>query len=75
MIRGVSEWFQIYGFADVHDNLLVGAYPLDISDVRILERVGVRRVLNLVEDQEYAPGTPAPGCGMNDWAVSPGWPR
>jgi predicted protein tyrosine phosphatase len=53
---GVSEWFQIYGFADVHENLLVGAYPLDISDVRILERIGVKRVLNLVEDAEYAPG-------------------
>jgi predicted protein tyrosine phosphatase len=56
IIRDVSDWFQIYGFADVHDNLLVGAYPLDISDVRILERVGVKRVLNLVEDKEYAPG-------------------
>jgi predicted protein tyrosine phosphatase len=56
IIRSVSDWFQIYGFADVHDNLLVGAYPLDISDVRILERVGVKRVLNLVEDEEYAQG-------------------
>jgi predicted protein tyrosine phosphatase len=52
----VSEWFLAYGFADVHDELLVGAYPLDASDVKTLERVGVRRILNLVEDNEYAPG-------------------
>jgi predicted protein tyrosine phosphatase len=52
----VSEWFQAYGFADVHDELLVGAYPLDASDVKMLERLGVRHILNLVEDSEYAPG-------------------
>lgn len=55
-MSGVSEWFLAYGFADVHDELLIGAYPLDFSDVRMLERLGVRHVLNLVEDQEYAPG-------------------
>jgi predicted protein tyrosine phosphatase len=52
----MSEWFHAYGFADVHDELLVGAYPLDVSDVKVLERLGVRRILNLVEDREYAPG-------------------
>jgi protein-tyrosine phosphatase len=52
----VSEWFSCYGFADVHDDLFVGAYPLDVSDVQMLERIRVRRVLNLVEDHEYAPG-------------------
>lgn len=52
----MSEWFQAYGFADVHDELLVGAYPLDLSDVQALRRLRVRRVLNLVEDEEYAPG-------------------
>jgi predicted protein tyrosine phosphatase len=52
----VSEWFQAYGFADVHDELIVGAYPLDASDVSALERLGVRHILNLVEDPEYAPG-------------------
>lgn len=52
----MSEWFLAYGFADVHDELLIGAYPLDVSDVTMLARLGVRRVLNLVEDQEYAPG-------------------
>jgi protein-tyrosine phosphatase len=53
---GVSRWFQSYGFADVLDHLLVGAYPLDSGDVAALERVGIRRVLNLTEDREYRPG-------------------
>jgi predicted protein tyrosine phosphatase len=52
----MSEWFHAYGFADVYDELLIGAYPLDVSDVKLLERVGVRRILNLVEDNEYGPG-------------------
>lgn len=52
----MSDWFSIYGFADVHDELLVGAYPLDVHDVQVLDRLGVKRVLNLVEDEEYAPG-------------------
>lgn len=52
----MSEWFLAYGLADVHDELLVGAYPLDARDVSALERLGVRRVLNLVADGEYAPG-------------------
>ncbi len=52
----MSRWFRSYGFADVLDNLLVGAYPLDSDDVRTLSHVGVRRVLNLTEDEEYRPG-------------------
>ncbi len=52
----VSRWFRSYGFADVLDDLLVGAYPLDSDDVDALERVGIRRVLNLTEDEEYRPG-------------------
>jgi protein-tyrosine phosphatase len=56
MIGAVSDWFLSYGFADVHDELLVGAYPVDVSDVKTLQRLGVRRILNLVEDAEYAPG-------------------
>ncbi len=52
----VSRWFRSYGFADVLDDLLVGAYPLDRDDVATLEQLGVRRVLNLTEDQEYRPG-------------------
>jgi protein-tyrosine phosphatase len=53
---GVSSWFRNYGFADVLDGLLVGPYPLDEEDVAMLQRAGVERVLNLVEDAEYQPG-------------------
>jgi hypothetical protein len=56
MIRGVSNWFRSYGFADVFDDLLIGAYPLDVDDVKVLSALGVRRILNLVEDGEYRPG-------------------
>jgi protein-tyrosine phosphatase len=52
----MSRWFLNYGFADVHDGLLIGAYPLDADDVAMLAAASVRRVLNLVEDSEYAPG-------------------
>jgi protein-tyrosine phosphatase len=52
----MSKWFRTYGFADVLDDLIVGAYPLDASDVGILSAMGVRRVLNLAEDQEYRRG-------------------
>jgi len=52
----VSTWFRTYGFADVFGGLLVGSYPLDREDVAMLDWVGVRRVLNLVEDAEYRPG-------------------
>jgi protein-tyrosine phosphatase len=56
MIPQVSAWFRTYGFADVLDDLLIGAYPIDEEDVAMLGRAGVRRVLNLVEDDEYQPG-------------------
>jgi protein-tyrosine phosphatase len=56
MIDCVSRWFRSYGFADVLDDLLVGAYPLDSDDVATLEHMGIRRVLNLTEDEEYRPG-------------------
>lgn len=49
----MSRWFLTYGFADVYDGLLIGAYPLDDRDVEMLERVGIERVLNLVQDSEY----------------------
>ena len=52
----MSEWFSTYGFADVLDQLLIGAYPLDERDVRMLAWAGVERVLNLVQDDEYEPG-------------------
>ena len=53
---GVSSWFRSYGFADVFDKLLIGAYPLDVEDVGILASLGVERILNLVEDGEYRNG-------------------
>jgi protein-tyrosine phosphatase len=52
----VSRWFQTYGFADVHEDLLIGAYPLDAEDVEMLVWLGIRRVFNLVEDEEYDDG-------------------
>jgi predicted protein tyrosine phosphatase len=56
MIPRLSTWFHSYGFADVHDDLLVGSYPLDAADVRTLVRLGVHRILNLVQDSEYPSG-------------------
>jgi protein-tyrosine phosphatase len=56
IIQCMSNWFRAYGFADVQDNLLIGAFPLDADDVAMLKWMKVERVLNLVEDGEYAPG-------------------
>jgi protein-tyrosine phosphatase len=55
----MSSWFRSYGFTDVYDELLVGAYPLDADDVAILDQLGVKRILNLVEDEEYDSGSRA----------------
>ncbi len=55
MVR-MSQWFLSYGFADISDELLVGAYPLDGKDVEMLERLRIDRIVNLVEDGEYPPG-------------------
>ena len=52
----MSDWFLSYGFAEVYDRLLIGAYPLDGDDVHALGAMSVRRILNLVEDEEYEPG-------------------
>jgi protein-tyrosine phosphatase len=52
----MSNWFRTYGFADVYDGLLVGAYPLDASDVGTLSAMGIKRILNLAEDEEYRRG-------------------
>ena len=51
----VSSWFRSYGFADVFEGLLIGAYPLDDADVSMLASVGIERVLNLAEESEYQP--------------------
>ncbi len=52
----MSNWFRTYGYTDVLDGLLIGAYPLDDDDVSMLSWIGVERVLNLVGDDEYRPG-------------------
>jgi ADP-ribosyl-[dinitrogen reductase] hydrolase len=52
----VSEWFERYGYAEVADGLLIGAYPQDAADVAALQASGVTRVVNLVQDVEYADG-------------------
>jgi protein-tyrosine phosphatase len=52
----MSTWFRTYGFAEILPELLIGAYPLDGEDVAMLNWIGVRRVLNLVADEEYRPG-------------------
>jgi atypical dual specificity phosphatase len=52
----LSGWFRTYGFEDVQDELIIGAYPLDEEDVGMLQWVGVQKIVNLVEDSEYRPG-------------------
>ena len=56
IIAILSRWFRAYGFAEVFEGLIVGAYPLDQGDVAELADAGVRRVLNLTEDAEYRTG-------------------
>lgn len=56
IIRSLSGWFRTYGFADVLEDLVIGAYPLDEEDVAMLARLQVGSILNLVEDKEYEPG-------------------
>jgi protein-tyrosine phosphatase len=55
----MSRWFSSYGLGEVAPDLLIGAYPQDEEDVEALERNGIVRVLNLVEDGEYGPGARA----------------
>jgi len=52
----VSDWFEHFGFAEVGENLLMGAYPQDGGDVQALADAGVTRIFNLVQDVEYEPG-------------------
>ncbi len=52
----MSDWFEHFGYAEVADGLLIGAYPQDRDDVAALRDAGVTRVLNLVQDVEYDPG-------------------
>ena len=52
----MSNWFRAYGFAEILPEFLIGAYPTDESDVAMLKWLGIKRVLNLCEDEEYPPG-------------------
>lgn len=52
----MSDWFEHFGFAEVADDLLVGAYPQDADDVAALRDAGVTRIFNLVQDSEYDEG-------------------
>jgi len=49
----VSAWFEHFGFGQVGDALLIGAYPQDTEDVSALVDAGVTAVFNLVQDIEY----------------------
>jgi protein-tyrosine phosphatase len=52
----MSSWFRTYGFGEILPALVIGALPRDQEDVDMLAWIGIRRVLNLVEDREYEPG-------------------
>lgn len=52
----MSDWFAHFGYAEVADDLLIGAYPQDRDDVAALLAAGVTRILNLVQDVEYDAG-------------------
>lgn len=52
----MSDWFGRFGFAEVGEGLLVGAYPLDAKDVASIAAAGADVVFNLVEDAEYGQG-------------------
>lgn len=55
----MSEWFEHFGFAEVGEDLVMGAYPQDAADVAELAAAGVTRIFNLVQDLEYDPGARA----------------
>lgn len=69
----MSDWFVHFGYAEVADGLLIGAYPQDGEDVAALHAAGVTRVLNLVQDVEYDPGardtcvTALVDAGIEEW--------
>lgn len=71
----MSGWFEHFGFAEVGDGLVMGAYPQDADDVAALVAAGVTRVFNLVQDLEYDPGardacvTALAGAGIQERRV------
>jgi protein-tyrosine phosphatase len=53
---GMSLWFRTYGFAEILDDLVIGAFPVDAEDVAMLAWLTIDRVVNLVQDEEYRDG-------------------
>jgi protein-tyrosine phosphatase len=56
VLRPLSEWFDIYGFGPIDEQLLTGAQPSDAGDVALLGAAGVTAVVNLCADSEYPEG-------------------
>ncbi|MDQ4040332.1 MAG: dual specificity protein phosphatase family protein [Actinomycetota bacterium] len=52
----MSEWFERFGFTEVAEGLLVGAYPVDADDVAAIAGAGAQVLVNLCEDVEYREG-------------------
>lgn len=52
----MSEWFEIYGFGPIDQQLLTGSQPGDARDVGVLQGAGVTAVVNLCADIEYEDG-------------------
>lgn len=52
----MSDWFEHFGYGEIADGLLIGAYPQDAQDVAAIVGEGVTRVFNLVQDVEYDDG-------------------
>ena len=52
----MSEWFERFGFAEVADGLLTGAYPVDADDVAAIAAAEADVLYNLCEESEYAAG-------------------
>jgi len=65
----MTDWFEHFGYAEVADDLLVGAYPQDADDVAVLRGEGVTRIFNLVSDVEYDEGARAACCAALEAAA------
>jgi atypical dual specificity phosphatase len=50
----MSSWFRRFGFQQVLDGLVVGAYPTDAEDIDEIARAHIDVVYNLCEDAEYS---------------------
>jgi len=52
----MSDWFEHFGYGEVADGLVIGAYPQDAQDVAALAADRITRIFNLVQDVEYDEG-------------------